>query len=195
MYSRTLVFFLLFILFILVGVLLLKKTSNDTTATRWGISIAVSFVLTIVVMLSVFSHQEHHSKVVTETSYEEKQNILSVVDKNIQEGYAAGTFLLGTGTISALVGNVDVYNALVGTPENGYQMQSFETDSTYLFFDGDNKPFIRTRVETPVQKYETTWLNGGLFTPLEDYHSEESASYELHLPENTVKVKYDIDFE
>lgn len=192
MFDDVLFSLILLILFFVVGFLIDAKLSLDKSWKGVFTGVFPLCLFLIWILLLAFTLY-FDSETVTETSYEDKKNIISLSahDEKLQ---SEDKFIIGLATEEWFGGENPVYVTVTGTSDKGYQTNHFYTKDVYLFFDEETNPHVQTRVETPIRKYNVNWLNGGLLKKLEDktLHDEEVVSYEFHLPKSTIKKDYDL---
>jgi len=151
--------------------------------------IAVSALMLLILFIVFFP--EKSSKIEHEKFYSEIQVIKSIEDNSIEHmnGEYNRSLFFAYGKITS---DKDLYyRTMVGDDENGYLVKDFDASSTYLFSDGNTSPYLEYKYRDYI--YSNNWWYGGIMEY--DVVHTELLKTELHLPEDAIEIKYEIDLK
>lgn len=151
--------------------------------------VAVSALILLILFIVFFP--EKSSKIEHEKFYSEIQIIKSIEDNSIEHinGEYNKSLFFAYGKITS---DKDLYyRTMVGDDVNGYLVKDFDASSTYIFSDGNKSPYLEYKYRE--YSYSKNWWYGGIME-YEVVHTELLKT-ELHLPENAIEIKYEIDLK
>jgi len=127
--------------------------------------------------------------------YRNQQSILSLQDNFETQSNIHGSFVLGFGGVGGSSSTDCYYYTMTGNESSGYLLTKYSATNTYIFMDENTNPYSIDKVIVSVSNYKTNWFFGGLLKPLKQFKYDDSKVKELHVPNDTIKVQYNIDMK
>jgi hypothetical protein len=94
------------------------------------------------------------------------------------------------------VGSDLYYYAMVGDDKEGYTVNKFKAEDTYLIPEYNTEPYYIEKHKTYDRVYKHNYIFGGLFKEMKpELNRDEIVKRELHLPKNYIKQNYNIDMK
>jgi hypothetical protein len=179
------------ILTVAMGSIAFYIRTHDWSDTILG-SIIFCFVAFFVISIVSFSLMED-TNIQNKIEFQNKIEVKSITDNRDNSTHVNGGFILGTGLISG-GSNIDLnYYVMAGNNEIGFVVKKYDASITRTFFD-EVKPYYAQRWN--VKNYTRILKLFGITIASIDMDPEKTfIQDELHLPPNTIKVKYEIDLK
>lgn len=141
-----------------------------------------------------------YDEVETRYYYEAKENLLTLQDETESEsklsGSYMGVFAIGVGSVNSSTETEKYYHTMVGTTEEGYILNKYPCDDTYLFFDEEEVPYVQIKMMSYKCDYGKNWLFGGLLKPISNSErKDEAIKTELRVPKDTIKIAYEVNMK
>jgi len=187
------IFSLIFIIVLVIIMVVLANKYGDEEF--WGgiLTMIVIVYFGIFVITSAVNYLNTYEVKSFQKGYE--YELISLSDSKEVSGEYSDRGNLLFKYASAQVGEEIFYYVIVGNNEKGYLMKKFNIGKVYLFFDEENSPKYIITYETKVYRHYRNFMFGYLFKNRKDYVETEVVKEELHIPNNSVQVEYNIDLK
>lgn len=177
---------ILIVIFAVVCIVLGIKSGDDGF---YGSLFVFLFLGLIVLDFFCGIHSFLNSEVVNKKYvYTNKANVQSIED-NLK---TSGQFILGCGGI----GSDLYYYVMVGNDKDGYTVDKYNVEDTYLIPEENVQPYYIEKHEKYDIVFKNNFLFGGLFKPINPWLNRDNLEKkEIHLPKNYIKKNYNIDMK
>ena len=176
---------------IIVPIIAFLKTGDGGIT---ALTVVITFLVSII--FSAIITNMLYMTTINEKQVSELRNALevkSISDNFNYSSHIEGSFFLGCGSVVGDGKTSLVYYVMTGNNENGFTVNKFNTETTHLFLDGDKRPYYVEKWN--VKLYDKIIKIFGIVIAKDSIREDILVQQELHIPQNTVKVQYNIDLK